>query len=74
MGKVILLARVSSQQQDLTQQTDRVLEEIKKDGYTDENIIIIEDKESAVLLSEYAKSGALLFFNKYLKEENVFKK
>ena len=57
MGKVILLARVSSQQQDLSQQTERVLEEIKKDGYTDENIIIIEDKESAVLLSEEERNG-----------------
>ena len=57
MGKVILLARVSSQHQDLSQQTEKVLEEIKKDGYTDENIIIIEDKESAVLLSEEERNG-----------------
>ena len=57
MGKVILLSRVSTDHQDLTQQTDKVLEEIKKDGYSDNDIIIIEDKESAVLLSEEERNG-----------------
>lgn len=57
MGKVILLSRVSSQQQDLSQQTDKVLEEIRKDGYKEKDIIVIEDKESAVLLSEEERNG-----------------
>lgn len=57
MGKVILLSRVSSEQQDLTQQTEKVLEEIHKDGYKDDDIIVIEDKESAVLLSEEERNG-----------------
>lgn len=57
MGKVILLSRVSSEHQDLSQQTDKVLDEIKKDGYKDTDIIVIEDKESAVLLSEEERNG-----------------
>lgn len=57
MGKVILLSRVSSEQQDLSQQTEKVLEEIHKDGYKDDDIIVIEDKESAVLLSEEERNG-----------------
>lgn len=57
MGKVILLSRVSTEHQDLTQQTEKVLEEIKKDGYTEKDIITIEDKESAVLLSEEERNG-----------------
>ena len=52
MKKVIVLSRVSTEGQDLTQQTDEVLREVYKDGYTDSNIIIIEDKESAIQLSE----------------------
>lgn len=52
MKKVIVLSRVSTEGQDLTQQTDEVLREVHKDGFTDSNIIIIEDKESAIKLSE----------------------
>ena len=37
--------------------TDEVLREVYKDGYTDSNIIIIEDKESAIQLSEEERHG-----------------
>ena len=57
MKKVIVLSRVSTEGQDLTQQTDEVLREVHKDGYTDSNIIIIEDKESAIKLSEEERHG-----------------
>ena len=57
MKKVIVLSRVSTEGQDLTQQTDEVLREVHKDGYTDTNIIIIEDKESAIKLSEEERHG-----------------
>ena len=57
MKKVIVLSRVSTEDQDLTQQTDEVLKEVYKDGYTDSNIIIIEDKESAIQLSEEERHG-----------------
>ena len=52
MKKVIVLSRVSTSHQDLTQQTEEILREVHKDGYTDPNIIIIEDVESAIKLSE----------------------
>lgn len=57
MGKCILLIRVSTQHQDLTQQTERVKSEAKKDGYRDDDIIVLEDKESAVKLSEEERNG-----------------
>lgn len=57
MKKAIILSRVSTLHQDLTQQTDAVLKEVRKDGYSDDNVIIIEDKESAIKLSEEERMG-----------------
>lgn len=57
MKKVIVLSRVSTSHQDLTQQTEEILREVHKDGYTDPNIIIIEDVESAIKLSEEERHG-----------------
>ena len=57
MKRVIVLSRVSTSGQDLTQQTNEVLREVYKDGYTDKNIIIIEDTESAIKLSEEERHG-----------------
>ena len=57
MDRAIILSRVSTQQQDLTQQTDEVLREVHKDGFSDDNIIIIEEKESAIKLSEEERRG-----------------
>lgn len=55
--KCIILSRVSTEQQDLIQQTNNVKEEAKRQGYSEDNIIIIEDKESAVKLSEEERNG-----------------
>ena len=55
--KAIILSRVSSEHQTLEQQTEAVLKEVEKDGYSDDNIIIIEDKESAIKLSEEERNG-----------------
>lgn len=57
MKKCILLIRVSTFNQDLTQQTEAVKAEAIKDGYTEENIIIIEDHESAIKLNEEERNG-----------------
>lgn len=57
MGRAIILSRVSSHSQDLEQQTEEVLKEVRKDGYQDKDIIIIEDKESAIKLSEEERHG-----------------
>ena len=43
--KAILLIRVSTYSQDLLQQRNEVIKEALKDGYKEENLIIIEDKE-----------------------------
>lgn len=55
--KGIALIRVSTESQDLKQQRDVVYEEMIKDGYTEENIIPIEDIESGVRLSEEERQG-----------------
>lgn len=57
VNKAIVLSRVSTQYQDLSQQTNEVLREVYKDGYREKNIIIIEDVESAIKLSEEERHG-----------------
>ena len=55
--KAICLVRVSTGHQDINSQTVKVKEEAIKDGYSENNIIIIEDIESAVKLSEEERNG-----------------
>lgn len=57
MRKAIVLSRVSTLQQDLRQQTEEILREVYKDGYKKEEVIVIEDKESAIKLSEEERRG-----------------
>lgn len=57
MSKCILLVRVSTEGQDLSQQTEKVKEEAIKDGFKPKDIITLEDKESAVKLSEEERNG-----------------
>ena len=57
VNKAIVLSRVSTQYQDLSQQTNEVLREVYKDGYKEKNIVIIEDVESAIKLSEEERHG-----------------
>lgn len=67
-NKAIILSRVSSEHQTLEQQTETVLKEVRRDGYTDDNIIIIEDKESAIKLSEEERNG-LNKMKEYIKND-----
>ena len=53
----ICFARVSTQSQDLTQQTNAIISEAQKLGYDDEHRIIIEYKESAIYLAEDERAG-----------------
>ena len=53
--KAILLIRVSTEAQDLVQQREQVVDAAKRDGY--DELILIEDKESAVKLSEEERNG-----------------
>ena len=74
--KSIILSRVSTDSQDIKQQTDKVLAEVKKDGFSDDDIIIIEDKESGVLLSEEERNGLnklkqYVYHLAYLESKNL---
>ena len=55
MGKVILFSRVSTEKQDLIQQNNELYAEAKRNGYDD--IILIEQKESAIKLDEDERIG-----------------
>lgn len=55
--KCILLIRVSTERQSFDSQTQEVKKRALYDGYKEEDIIIIEDKESAVKLSEAERKG-----------------
>lgn len=68
--KAIILSRVSTYHQDLSQQTELVLAEALKDGFSRENTIIIEDKESAVKLSEEERNG-LNQMKKFIEIGNI---
>lgn len=57
MKKCIILSRVSTERQNVTQQTDLLIQKAKNDGYKDNNIIIIEDKESAIKKSVEEREG-----------------
>ena len=59
MKKCILLSRVSTRQQTLEQQTNELLRFAKNRGYSDDNIITIEDKESAIKLDEEHRKGLI---------------
>lgn len=68
-NKAIGLIRVSTIGQDLTQQTEAVMLEMKNDGYQPSNIILIEDKESAVTLSEEERQG-IIKMKQYIEDDS----
>ena len=55
--KAIGLIRISTFSQELSSQRDKVREAMLADGYTEENIILIEDIESGVKLKEEERNG-----------------
>ncbi|MDR2950701.1 MAG: recombinase family protein [Prevotella sp.] len=57
MGKVILLIRVSTDRQEYEAQTTELVQFVKSFGYGDNDIILIQDKESAIKLSEEERQG-----------------
>lgn len=57
MSKAILLVRVSTDRQDFDEQERELYEMALKDGYTDDNIIPICEKESGVKLKEEERNG-----------------
>lgn len=57
MGKCILLIRVSTERQEYEAQTEELLLFAKSYGYDDDNIILIQDKESGIKLNEEERQG-----------------
>lgn len=57
MKKCIILSRVSTIKQTLEQQTELLVNKAKNDGYKENEIIIIEDKESAIKKSIDEREG-----------------
>lgn len=57
MGKAIILSRVSTTEQSLDSQTQVIMNEAFKNGFKQDDLIIIEDKESAIKLSEEERHG-----------------
>lgn len=55
--KAILLVRVSTVQQHLDEQTNSLITYAISKGYSKDNLLIIEDKESALKLSEEERNG-----------------
>ena len=56
-NKCILLVRVSTERQDYDEQERIIYNQALEDGYTDENIIAIKEKESGIKLSEEERQG-----------------
>jgi DNA invertase Pin-like site-specific DNA recombinase len=57
MQKVILLIRVSTSYQSYDAQSTELIEYVKRDGYSDEDMVIIKDKESATKLPDEERQG-----------------
>lgn len=57
MGKVCLFSRVSTIGQDLVQQNNELYLEADRLGYKQKDIILIEQKESAIKLDEFERKG-----------------
>lgn len=72
MSKAIILSRVSTQNQDLQQQTDEVLKFADADGYSGDNVEVIEDKESGVKLSEEHRLGLIELKQKILANPGMY--
>ena len=57
--KAIIFGRVSTEGQDIDQQTERLIERAILDGFSQENIITISVKESGISLKETERKGII---------------
>lgn len=57
MKKAILLVRVSTEKQNFDEQEKQLYDLAISDGFNDDNIIIIAEKESGIKLSEDERKG-----------------
>lgn len=71
MSKCILLSRVSTFIQTLEQQTNELIVEAKKMGYTDSQLIVIENHESAIKLDESERIGIQKMYNAIESDKSI---
>ena len=57
MNKAIIFSRVSTTSQEYTEQTNRLKISALRDGFSAENLVYIEEKESGIKLSEEERLG-----------------
>lgn len=57
MKKVVLLIRVSTKYQEYESQTNELRQFVRQDGYTDDEMELIQDKESATKLPDEDRQG-----------------
>lgn len=57
MNKAIILARVSTERQSLDEQRDQLIKAAMSRGYDTDSIIVIQNKESGIKLSEEEREG-----------------
>lgn len=57
--KAIVLSRVSTEKQSLESQTEQLVNAAKQRGYNDSDIVIIQNKESGIKLSEEEREGII---------------
>lgn len=70
MGKCLILSRVSTISQDLEQQTEQLVKEANNRGFSNDDIIIVEDKESAIKLEELERN-TLNQMKKHIENDDV---
>lgn len=66
--KAIILARVSTEQQSLDSQLDRLVEEARRYGYSDKDVVIIKGKESG-LKQNIEERETLLELHRHIETE-----
>lgn len=72
MNKVIVLSRVSTVYQDVTQQTEAIMKQIHADGYSDDDVEIIENKESGSKLSFEEREGLTELMEKISANPEIY--
>ena len=71
MSKCIILSRVSTQYQELDSQTQAIKNEAIRNGFKESDMIIIEDKESAIKLSEEERNGLNTMKDEIQKHKDI---
>lgn len=71
MSKAIVLSRVSTTRQELDSQTLAIKNEAFREGFKEKDLIIIEDKESAIKLSEEERNGLNTMKDEISKHKDI---